>query len=164
MEGVATPGVPAHEIFVNTLSMFKGVIALGIGGVNVPPRREYEHLRVVGQPGEVCFKVFGRQWVYLMDHCERLNGCSIEEDQLPGTCSSAVLFGVSAKDLPGELQSKWSGTEASGATFGNDGASRLRNRPVAFRGELGQERGLPCAWRTSDDDAWHGLLNLRCLP
>ncbi len=48
---VSAPCVPAHELFINCNGVAKGLIALGIGDVDVIPRWQDEHRVVVDVAG-----------------------------------------------------------------------------------------------------------------
>ena len=123
LEFVAALGIPAHERFVHALSVFEGMIALGISGVDVFPRREHEDRSVEGQLGKCSFQRVPVHRTSLVDHGDCFNGRSVEEDPILGAGHRIVLVDVSAKNLARELFRLRSRAQARGSTLSNDGPS-----------------------------------------
>ena len=155
MQNIAAGTVPLDKLTVNMLGPWERLVAFGIGCVDIPPRGQHKHRRVKAMCLKCGLELGRRQWRNLVNHGQRLNKSSIEEDPASLAGMSVVLLDVATKNLPRERN--WLRTRglATRPTLRNDCSGGLGNRWVTPCSQLGKQRRLTSAGASGDEDAGH---------
>src|SRR5262245_9869041 len=94
--------VPLHKLAVNMLGPGKGMVALGIGRVDVLPGWKNEHVRVIAIGPKCGVELRCRKRRSLVKHGKGLDNPSVEEDPARLTRMSVILLGIATKNLLSE--------------------------------------------------------------